>query len=162
MHAAPAFELGFGLSRIERIVLAVLVAAASAAVALGIWSHVDAAAGLAGRGLLPWLVVGSAATTGGCALGWLVAPKATGTIRWHQERWTLRRAGEQWLEEGIVEAKLDLGSWMLLRFRSVSGRALWFGADRQRAGAAWHALRATLYAPAVSRRQASTGGGESS
>jgi hypothetical protein len=70
----------------------------------------------------------------------------------------LRRAGDNQCEEGIVEAKLDLGSWMLLRFRSVSGRVTWFGADRRRAASAWHALRATLFAPAAAGREPGAGG----
>ena len=158
MHAAPAFELSIGLSTAERSVLAVLIGTAALAVGLWIWSHVDAAAGLAGRGAWPWFAVGTGAAAAGFAVGWFGAPRAIGIVRWHQGQWSLHRAGDSQSEEGIVEAKLDLGSWMLLRFDSAAGNALWFGIGRQRAGAAWHALRATLYAPGPAGHEGSSGG----
>jgi hypothetical protein len=158
MRAAPAFELSLGLSTAERSVLAALSGLAVAALGLWIWSHVDAAAGLAGRGAWPWFGVGTAAAAAGLAAGWFGAPNAMGVLRWHQGQWSLHRAGDNQSQEGIVEAKLDLGSWMLLRFDSTAGGALWFGASRERAAATWPALRAALYAPGADGHDESVGG----
>jgi hypothetical protein len=49
--------------------------------------------------------------------------------------------------DGTVEPKLDLGVWVLLVLRSQQGAVRWATIGRQRAGPAWHPLRATLFAP---------------
>jgi hypothetical protein len=80
-------------------------------------------------------------------------------MHWQQGQWSLRRAGQPQAMDGSLEAKLDLGSWMLLRFDATSGRACWLTARRQAAGSAWHALRATLYAPGGTTREPAAGEG---
>lgn len=68
-------------------------------------------------------------------------------LRWHQDRWTWVDARSNVEHVGSVEPRLDLGSWILLTLRGVDGAGRWAAVGRQRAGAAWHPLRATLFAP---------------
>jgi hypothetical protein len=147
MRAAPAFELPVALSRGERCMLALIGATCTGVIAAWLWSHVDAAAGPAGRGVLPAFGAIATAALLGAWLGWRQSPRHAGTLAWHQGNWTLRRVVGPPCE-GQVQAKIDLGSWLLLRFEPIDGTGpTWFGVDRARAGAAWHALRATLFAP---------------
>jgi hypothetical protein len=156
MRAAPAFELSLGLSASERSLLALLGAAVAAALAAWVWSHVDAAAGPAGRGLWPWLVLMPAASVAGAWTAWGVARCEPCVLRWQQGRWSWIVNGIE--HEGSVQPKLDLGSWMLLALRPQGGGPVrWGTVGRQRAAAAWHPLRATLFAPAAT--EAATGEG---
>jgi len=147
MRFAPAFELDVTPGRLERAAVVVIGGACAAVVGAWLWSHVDAGAGPAGRGALAWVavVVGSALL--GSALGWMLASRSPGTLTWRQGQWTLSRlpAGPC---SGAVQAQLDLGSWMLLRFQPADqGRSKWLAVRGSAAGQAWHALRATLFAP---------------
>src|SRR5688572_28261630 len=145
MRAAPAFELTLRLSATERGLLALLAATVAAALVAWVWSHVDAAAGPAGRGLWPWLVVVPLAAAVGGWIGWRAARPESRTLRWHQGRWTWSAGGIE--HEGTVQPKLDLGSWLLLTLRSRQGGRRWATVGRQRAGLVWHPLRAALFAP---------------
>lgn len=158
MRDAPAFELSFGLTGVERCLLACLGAIVTAVTVAWVWSHVDAAAGPKGLGALRWIAVTTGAAGVGLALGWLAAPTAAGILRWRQGRWSLHLAGQTQVLDGSLEAKLDLGSWMLLRFDATRGRRRWITARRSAAGDAWHALRATLYAPANAAHKRGDGG----
>ena len=150
MRAAPAFELDVTPGRTERVVLAMFGGACVAAVAAWIWSHVDAAAGPAGRGAAAWFVVGAGAAIGGSWLAWWLAPRSPGTLAWHQGQWTLCRQPAAPCA-GTVQAKLDMGDWMLLCFRPAGdGPASWMAVSSHVAGPAWHALRATLFAAGAS------------
>jgi hypothetical protein len=123
MSAAPAFELTLSGSATERSLVALLGAMAGAAVVAWLWSHADARTDF--RAHAAWAgfaIVGSAAVG-----GW---------IAWFVE------------SVGTVEPRLDLGHWMLLALRSPDGALRWATIGRQRAGAAWHPLRSTLFAPA--------------
>jgi len=145
MRAAPPFELTLGLSATERVLLALLVAAVAAALAAWVWSHVDAAAGPAGRGTWPWLAVVPVAATIGACIGWSAARRDLYLLRWQHGHWTWVDGGIE--RDAIVQPKLDLGIWLLLVLRSQQGAVRWVSAGRQRAGEAWHPLRATLFAP---------------
>lgn len=147
MRAAPAFELALGLSTSERSLIAALAGVVAAVLAAWVWSHVDAAAGPAGRGAPPWIIVLVAAASVGAWAGWHAAPNNAGTVRWHQGRWEWLEAATGALHEGVLQPRIDLGSWLLLVFRSHAGKAWWLTAGRLRAGANWHPLRATLFAP---------------
>jgi len=154
MRAAPAFELRFGIRPAERAVVAALAGASVAALVLWLWSHIDAAAGPAGRGMGPWLLAGVSAAVIGAWAGWALVPATHGTIGWHQGEWTIRPAGMP-ARTGALEAKLDLGSWMLLHMRPRHGGAgSWLTVHRGDVDAsAWHALRATLFADVPQRRE---------
>jgi hypothetical protein len=72
-------------------------------------------------------------------------------LRWNGEYWAADgRAGE-------VDVMLDLGPWMLLRFRPPDDVPRWLPVPRREAGPAEQGLRAALYArgaAAAARRQA--------
>jgi hypothetical protein len=145
MRAAPAFELTLSPGVIERALIALLAATAAAAPAAWVWSHIDAAVGPAGRGMWPWVAVVAAALAVGASIGWSAARSESRTLRWNQGRWTWIAGGIE--HEGTVQPKLDLGSWLLLALRSRQGALYWATVGPQRAGAAWHPLRAALFAP---------------
>jgi hypothetical protein len=147
MSAAPAFELTLSGSASERSLIALLGALTGAAVAAWLWSHAEARQIL--RGHAVWtalLVVGSAGI--GAWIGWFVALPRRCTLRWHSDRWTWIDAQSNVECVGTVEPRLDLGHWMLLALRSPDGALRWATIGRERAGAAWHPLRSTLFAPA--------------
>jgi hypothetical protein len=72
-------------------------------------------------------------------------------LRWDGQGWTLEPAAsagnEPW--PGEVTVCIDLGTWLLLRFRHRStGRwpkVTWLPAQRRGQPAQWHALRCALY-----------------
>jgi hypothetical protein len=145
MNGTPAFELTLGLNAIERSLIVLLAAAVAAALAAWGCSHVDAAAGPAGRGPWPWLTALPIAAGLGAWIGGRGARQESLALRWHHGHWTWRIDGIE--HHGSVQTKLDLGSWLLLALRPQHGAARWATVGRQRAGAAWHPLRATLFAP---------------
>jgi hypothetical protein len=145
MRAVPAFELTLGLSATERSWVALLAAVVAAGLAAWIWSHIDAAVGPAGRGAWLWLTVVPAAAGAGAWIGWRGSHQQPLTLRWQHGQWSWTDGRIE--HDGTVQPKLDLGSWLLLALRSQQGPAHWATVARQRAGAAWHPLRATLFAP---------------
>jgi hypothetical protein len=152
MRAAPAFELSFGVRPVERAVVAALGGASATALALWLWSHIDAAAGPAGLGVWAWLVAGVGAAASGAWAGRALIPATHGTIGWQQGEWTIRSTATTPCT-GALEAKLDLGTWMLLHLRPAEGGAgHWLTVRRADGDASsWHALRATLFAEVAQR-----------
>jgi hypothetical protein len=69
-------------------------------------------------------------------------------VIWDGQLWQVDDARRSWLREtGELAVMVDLGGWMLLRFRPGSGaKAAWFGVGRRDCGAAWHGLRCALFA----------------
>ena len=150
MRTAPPFELDVTRTRGQRTALAALGALCAATLSAWAWSHVDATAGPLGLGLLPWLGASVGGAVLGAVLGWASAPSSPGSLEWQQGQWTLRRPSMEPCA-GSVHARLDIGSWMLLRFDPEhGGRPSWLGVSERAAGPAWHGLRATLFAPGVS------------
>lgn len=151
MRAAPAFRL-----TLRRF---------------GVWrSAVWALTGLAWTSTGAWLLAsggpGGAARLGLAALavlaawGWgrSLARQLPARLRWDGQLWWLARqaAPEQ---SGRIAVMLDLGAWMLLRFRPTHDggprpRDQWLPAQRRGHEAEWHALRGTVYSlpPAMSAR----------
>jgi hypothetical protein len=156
MRAAPPFELDVTLGRAERALVATIGGTCAALLGAWVWSHVDAAAGPAGRGPLNSIAVSVGSALVGGWLGWWLAPRSSGTLAWRQGQWTLRRPAMPACD-GMVQAKLDVGSWMLLCFRPVDGgrRSSWLTASSRKSGPAWHALRATLFAPGAAAEASS-------
>lgn len=151
MRAAPAFSLPTACGRAERAAVALLGGLCASAVAAAVWAHADAAAGFAGLGAWRWFVVVFAAGLTGAGLGWCLAPRSAGMLHWQRGSWTLvlgdpgvtASAGD-----GTVRPMWDLGSWMLLCFTPADrSGARWLCVNEAAAGAAWHPLRATLFAP---------------
>ena len=109
---------------------------------------------LAAAVLLAWAAASVALTLAAAAIVGVVAWR-TGTPKPVHLQWT----GEHWAvdgQAGEVDLMLDLGPWMLLRFRPSAGRRLWLPVPRVEAGAAEQGLRAALYARGSTalRRQA--------
>ncbi len=87
-----------------------------------------------------------------CWLGlraWRDARRPPATLAWDGQDW---RHADQPVQAGVA---LDLGGWMLLRLTAAGGRRVWLPLSPAGCGAAWTALRATLYAtPYVANPQA--------
>jgi hypothetical protein len=112
-----------------------LVAAAAGA-ALAAWSGLHA-------GLAPAVAGSSAFAAAGvaAAVAWYLARPRPADLQWDGQRWSLDGA------VGQVDVMIDLGAWMLLRFRPAAGAARWLSVPE--AGPARHGLRAALYSRAV-------------
>ena len=99
-----------------------------------------------------------------CALGfaalsiWVLAIQARAaplSLRWDAQRWHLGPADtmghEPWT--GDLHVAIDLGPWMLLRFKrdlsaTISSPAVtWLPVQRRGLEAHWHALRCAVYSP---------------
>jgi len=145
MPAAPAFELQIVPGLGERVVLTLLGGACAATFAAWVGSHIDALAGPAGASA--WLGWAAGAALAGGLIGWRSAPRKPARLAWQQGRWSLALPAAPPIA-GRVQARIDLGSWLLLRFAPLGGgRVSWLAVGRRRAGPSWHALRATLFAP---------------
>jgi hypothetical protein len=155
MRSAPAFELTLGPGWAEKATCSVLGAAAAGAPAAWLGSHLETAT----VGPLPLLVIGLGVALAGGWLAWTLTPRRAGRVAWHDGHWALQ-LGLGPPQEGSLQPMLDLGSWLLLRFRPLpSGRTRWLGVGRCSAGAAWHPLRATLFAPGRAQRSDAAGEG---
>jgi hypothetical protein len=111
-------------------------------------------AALAGASVCAWgalqLGLGAAAASASAvaagaaaaATGWRRASWPDVELRWNGQHW---QSGDA---DGEVDVMLDLDAWMLLRLRPAAGRARWLPVSRAGAGAAWHPLRAALFAHA--------------
>ena len=135
MRASPACQVSlrrFGAWRIAVIALAVAGAAAMAAWLVGRDS--PASAGLS------MLVAAAALPMFGCAVSlWRVPAQ---DLRWDGQAWQLDAA------PGELSVAIDLGAWMLLRFRPEGQRRnRWLPVQRLGLEAQWHALRCAVYSP---------------
>jgi hypothetical protein len=146
---APAFGLTLRFARRERLLLAawcgVSMAALAAWLAAHAWVHW-------GDGPLPSLwqaAVAAIVAAPAALLGWRVLPAAAWELHWDAGNWRLRSPGHDGANDlpGEAEPMLDLGVWMLLRFRGEDSSRRWLVADADRAGRHWSALRAALYLP---------------
>ena len=69
-------------------------------------------------------------------------------LDWDARRWALHSpAGAA--QEGELAVAIDLGPWLLLRFRPAAPprRARWIALQRAAHAAQWHALRCAVYSP---------------
>jgi hypothetical protein len=73
------------------------------------------------------------------------------TLRWTGQRWQLIDAGCERgrAQDGGVGVAVDLGSWMLLRFRpdAAAKRSRWMATSRRAIPDQGHALRCAVYSP---------------
>ena len=141
MRVAPSFQIDCGPQEGWRVAQQALYAITAATI-LG-WALAWAEVGVWPTAALA-LAVGLAAAVGaGRALRASVS-----RLGWDGAQWSLQSAG-QVPETGQAEVMLDLGAWMLLRFRpepSGIGSDRWLALDRRQAGAAWHTARVALFA----------------
>jgi hypothetical protein len=148
MRAAPAVRITAVPSPVSQRLVALL--ASSVAAVLSWWAG----------GWLGWSTWAAAAVTAAAAL---LACLGTGaalsrlpvTLDWNGRQWT-------WLsppalaEGGEIGVAMDLGPWLLLRFRPTLAprRPRWIALQRAGLETHWHALRCALYSP---RHAAETG-----
>lgn len=146
MRASPAFEVSlhrFGVWRSAVLLLAALGLAAMATWLITRERPIGLAAMIA--------AAFAAAVSVGWAVSLLQAP-AVG-LRWDGQFWHLDvpAATPSEATPGDLRVVIDLGPWMLLRFRAAEpGRrspAVWLPVQRRGLEAQWHALRCAVYSP---------------
>jgi hypothetical protein len=72
-------------------------------------------------------------------------------LRWDGQAWYLGDATSDAVP-GELGVMLDLGAWMLLRFKPLpSGKVVWLPVQRRGLEAEWHALRCAVYASRSAR-----------
>ena len=146
MRASPAFQ--FELHRFDVWRSAVLALAVLGVSTLGAWwlAH-ERPVGV---------VVTTATALAGFAVVWLAAALANvpaRILRWDGQLWHIGRPGSAPDESvpGELGAAIDLGAWMLLRFRpAVPDRrepVIWLPVQRRGLEPHWHALRCAVYSP---------------
>ena len=102
----------------------------------------------------------AAAALGGAVAGgavWRLSPPHPVTLQWDGAVWSADG------RPGGVTVMLDLGAWMLVRFRAQPGGPVhWLPLPDREVGAARHALRAALFSPAAPARPAAGSPGQGS
>ena len=146
MRASPAFQVT--LRRFGVWSAAVAGLAASGALAAGGWW--TARASSTDPVLIASLVVAGVLWV---ALALALARVQQATLRWDGQHWHLGRAvaSDAAALAGELGVAIDLGPWMLLRFRPLApGRRrapTWLPVQRRGLEAQWHALRCAVYSP---------------
>jgi len=148
MRAAPAVRITAVASPVSQRLLALL--AASAAALLAEWV----------AGWLDWSARAAVLVMAATALAAWIGVRATRsrlpvTLDWNGRQWTWA-APPAAAEGGEIGVAMDLGPWLLLRFRPTLAprRLRWIALQRGGLEAHWHALRCALYSP---RPAAATG-----
>ena len=125
------------------------------------WAGICLGAGAAGLSMQLLLAAGAddpaawgvcAAVLAGAAAGaiaWRTCPVNAWHIEWQGQACRLSPlAGSAAACEGQLRPMIDLGSWLLLRFRATDGGCeRWLTASARRMGQGWHPLRAALFRP---------------
>lgn len=146
MRAAPAIQVSlnhFGAWRAAMLVLTLF-----GVLALGGW--------LAGRDGLSAAHRGISMVVAAGVLLWLcmsLARLPAVQLAWDGQRWTLKPTAPARAEPiaGEITVGIDLGPWMLLRFRPATSsrwaRPSWLPVQRRGLEPQWHALRCAVYSP---------------
>ncbi len=144
MHASPSFQMTvrcFGVWRAASLLLV-----ASAVLVVAAWAQ----RALEPRAIWVWASIAVLVLASMAVLiqAWRLQPTS---LRWDTQRWHLGVPGLAGREprSGHLEVSMDLGVWMLLRFRPADApvlhRGMWLPVQRLGHEAAWHALRCTVY-----------------
>lgn len=156
MRTAPAVHLSLEADTSWRVGLCLLSAAAVASplMWLALWLQAPplAALGAAVPGAL--LVAG---------LLWRRSGVAARALAWDGAQWWLLARGESAPRAGRVQLMIDLGAWLLLRFRAVQSargdaRGHWLALSQAHHRPHWHALRCALYAHGAAKAAAGVPG----
>ena len=139
MRAPPPVSIDIPAPRGWRAVQALAFAAAGACLAA--WGAQHAAWPEAGVAAAAALGAGVLAV-----IGWRLCRGTAMRLAWTGRHWTCRSPFTAEPQPVDPVISLDLGSWMLLRLKPPQGPAVWAAIGRADAGAAWHLLRAALYA----------------
>lgn len=142
MRAAPAVSVK--VTAAPHWLAALLALAALALLSTAAWALQRGDA----TGVVAFLAV--AAFASHCL--WRALRRPTLRLGWDGERWWLAPEGEAEAQAGELAVALDLGAWILLRFRAapnaaVRRRQVWLPLQRTGLEADWHALRCALYSP---------------
>ena len=137
MRAAPAVAVQASGGRLWRLVNAVLPALAAASLTMWALQHAERSAWPAAMVVLLVVVLVFAAA-------WWRAQFAVVALNWDGQRWAADGT------PGDLQVMVDLGFALLLRLLpEAGGAARWVPVTRVEAGAAWHGLRAAVYARPV-------------
>ncbi len=144
MHASPSFQMTVRCFSVWRVASLLLVVAATGVVAAWAQRALEPSAMWVGASIAV-LALSSVALL---AQAWRLQPVS---LRWDTQRWHLGfpEASGRGPRSGRLAVSMDLGVWMLLRFKpddaSVLHRGTWLPVQRLGHEAAWHALRCTVY-----------------
>ncbi len=139
MRAAPAFQVSLRRFGGWRIAVNLLSALALTAVLAWLWSQQRPV------GIGAWALAFVCAVV--ALLPVLQAAKQRPVdLRWDGQAWHLGVATGDPVA-GDLGVMLDLGGWMLLRFKSIpSSASTWLPVQRRGLEPQWHALRCAVYA----------------
>jgi hypothetical protein len=151
MPVPPAFDLTLQLGRRERVLLSVWCGLSAGTLVAWLVLH----GWMIGSEspVPPWLAPVAALLSAlpAAALGWSASRGHALLIGWNDGVWRCASPGDNAPPvAGLLEPMIDLGVWMLLRFRSTEPvRTRWLVADASQAAGRWHDLRAALFQPAA-------------
>jgi hypothetical protein len=149
MRTAPAVHLSLEADTSWRVGLCLLGAAAAASplMWLALWLLVPPLAALGVAAAVALLVAG---------LLWRRSGVSARALAWDGAQWWLLARDESAPRAGRVQLMIDLGAWLLLRFRAARGdaRGHWLALSQARHRPHWHALRCALYAHGVAANAA--------
>ncbi len=149
MRTAPALQVSLTRFGIWRAAVVLLTSLGTLALA-GWLSGQDELAGVA-KGVALALV---AALFGGLGLSLMRVPARR--LSWDGQCWALldMSAGGTEPIAGEISVAIDLGPWMLLRFRPIAAspwresmQSTWLPLQRRGIEPQWHALRCAVYSP---------------
>ena len=151
MRSAPAVQVLVSRGGAWRAVQSGLVALTTAI--LVTWLAQTSLVGTSLPSLAPWAAPILALMAGASA--WRLVSGPPERLGWDGSVWRFEPAAGAALA-GEAAVMLDLGGWMLVRFRAEAGRpVVWRALSREAAAGDWHGLRAALFAarpaPAVRR-----------
>ena len=146
MRASPAFQVVLERFGVWRGAVFVAALAGVLVMAGGLMAQAPAA---------PAIVRWAAAVLGLVLLAWGVSAARVRpvSLRWDGQLWHLGAPDSAGHEpaSGELQVALDLGPWMLLRFRPGAStwrtRATWRPVQRRGLEPQWHALRCAVYSP---------------
>jgi len=154
MRASPTFQCVLNRFGIWRTAVAVVAAAGVVVLLTWLATRSEPTPPL---GLAVWF--GAMLAVPALAASLMRQPAVS--LRWDGQQWWLARlarssraaaAAPVDATAGEVDVALDLGAWMLLRFRPVPAAlrtrpARWLPVQRRGLEAQWHALRCAVYSP---------------
>ena len=144
MRAAPALQITLIRFRAWHTALSVLACLGLACLSAWAWLRPEplAASALGGVGLAMLACIATAGSARGRAA----------SLAWDGQAWHLGApaCAPDARVRGRVSVQIDLGHWMLLRYRPDRGGShstVWLPVQRSDLASAWHALRCAVYAP---------------
>jgi hypothetical protein len=137
MHSAPSVSYPLGRSRFAAALLLLALLLGGAVTALWWFQSQSPGWRLGGA----WLVLAAV----GAFAGWNWWDCARGNLAWDGETWTW--SSDRLVQTGVVEVRLDLQRWLLLRWTSGNA-SQWFWLDRAGRRERWDDLRRAVYSRA--------------